>query len=164
MCALPDPRGTTALRTLQNGVPGNTFVVESGDLRDMPDNGDEVPWCVTCYKESTWSWHVCCTHIPRSVTHVAIYGNVTHLPLFLLMDCSHITSTDLGPLSQVKEVRGHFLQGCTGISALDMSPLSLHRSTMNFFLVVPKSLSSAAVVLRAPECLVRSARHHSMGP
>ena len=119
---------------LQNGIPGHTLLVESGDLRDVDASSTErcclLVYChVDKFKSYAYS-----DHIPSTVKHIAAYGNIRETPNAFLEGCTSLTDVDLGPLSQVSVVQGFFLEGCTGLTALDLSPLSQVTAVQGFFL------------------------------
>ena len=74
---------------LQNGVPGNTILVESDDLRDVGEvvivrkkekgkkGGDDVKACCLVYQCHSYKPH---DGIPSSITHITAYGDTTVVP------------------------------------------------------------------------------------
>ena len=115
---------------LQNGIPGYTVLIESGDLRDVDASGEGC--CLLTYSlEVSNAGEI---SIPSDVRHVAVYGNITRIPTSFLKNCTGLTSLDLSPLSQVTKVQWGFLHGCTGLTALDLSPLSQVTKVQGVFL------------------------------
>ena len=108
---------------LQNGIPGHTLLVESGDLRDVGVSNEEGCLLIFC-KPKEPSVFAFPQRIPTTVEHITVYGNVNSTPCILLKDWAGLTTLDLGPLSQVKKIHMGFLKGCSGLTALDLSPLS----------------------------------------
>ena len=128
---------------LQSGVPGNTLLLESGDLRDVVVVGSPCPTATCCCQVYTfpaktyppqpdlhhargvfiYNLHYP-GHIPLSVTHVIIYSNQRELPPQILSRCQHVLSVNLSHLSGVSSISGLFLSGCTHLRKLDLSPLA----------------------------------------
>ena len=108
---------------LQNGIPGHTLLIECGDLRDVETSGEGCCLLTYCYSEEPTIIKYF-DHIPSTVGHITVYGNVAKTPLAFLKGCTGLTALDLGPLSQVTGVQREFLAGCTGLTALDLGPLS----------------------------------------
>ena len=90
---------------LQNGIPGHTLQIESGDLRDVDATGEGC--CLLTYSlEISNNREI---SIPSDVRHVAVYGNITRIPTSFLKNCTGLTALDLSPLSRLTEVPGGFL-------------------------------------------------------
>ena len=127
---------------LQNGKPGHTLLLESGDLREVglgssekeEAEGERCSLLYTCWDGETVGKDYR-NHIPLSVTHLIVYGNVTHTPVDFLCECIGLATLDLGPLSQVTTVGEGFLNGCSSVTALDLSPLSQVTEIQEFFLL-----------------------------
>eukprot|EP00658_Telonema_sp_P-2_P017782 TRINITY_DN16938_c0_g2_i1.p1 TRINITY_DN16938_c0_g2~~TRINITY_DN16938_c0_g2_i1.p1 ORF type:complete len:250 (-),score=6.35 TRINITY_DN16938_c0_g2_i1:208-957(-) len=110
---------------LQNGKPGHTLLIESGDLRDVDASSSDEGCCCLIYDSlsNDSTPHAFNSHIPYTVDHVVLYSNSVSLPKAILQLCSELTSVDLSPLSQVTEVRDCFLGGCSGLTSLELTPL-----------------------------------------
>ena len=107
---------------LENGVPGHTLLIESGDLRDVDAACEGCCLLIYCFTDQYSVKYR--DHIPTTVRHVVVYANVVAVPEDFLMKCTGLTTLDLSPLSQVTVVQGSFLEGCIGLTSLDLSPLS----------------------------------------
>ena len=107
---------------LQNGIPGHTYLIESGDLRDVDASSEDGYLLIYCFTEEVVFNYG--HHIPISVSHLTVYGNVSAVPKRFLQECTGLTSLDLGPLSQLREVQLAFLEGCTGLTSLELAPFS----------------------------------------
>ena len=117
---------------LQNGMPGHTLLIESGDLRDVDASGEDGCLLTYCFTED--SIFTYSDHVPSTVSRLTVYGNITSIPQGFLARCTGLTALDLSPLSQVTEVHGHFLAGCCGLSIIDLSPLSNVKEVHGYFL------------------------------
>ena len=117
---------------LENGVPGHTLLIESGDLRDVDAACEGC--CLLIYSFTDQYSANYSDHIPTTVRHVVVYANVVALPEDFVLGCTGLTTVDLSPLSQVTEVQGSFLEGCTGLTTLDLSPLSQLTEVQEAFL------------------------------
>ena len=120
---------------LQNGIPGHTLLIESGDLRDVDSASNDLEGCcllVDCFPNGS---DFDCLHserIPNSVSHVTVYTNGIRIPRTTAVDvlkgflegCAGLAAVDLSPISRILEVQVAFLARCTGLTALDLSPLS----------------------------------------
>ena len=104
---------------LQNGIPGSTLLIESGDLRDVDGSSEECCLRTYCLGGNEEEISVLC-----DASHVVVHANITRTPAKFLEGCTGLTALDLSPLSQVTEVQWCFLRGCTGLTTLDLSPLS----------------------------------------
>ena len=63
---------------LQNGIPGHTLLIESGDLRVVDASRDVEGCCLLTYcfpHGPVYSVREYSTHIPNTVKHVAVYTN-----------------------------------------------------------------------------------------
>ena len=118
---------------LQNGTPGHTLLIESGDLRDV-DATSEGGHVLLIYRHVKYQRFEYSKHIPRTVRHITVYGNVVETPEAFLEGCSGLTALDLSPLSQVTAVKHAFLAGCSGLTTLDLSPLSQVTKVQGSFL------------------------------
>jgi hypothetical protein len=104
---------------LQNGVPGHTLLIESGDVCEMKSPSQECCLIYNCSEV-----HIYSDRVPATTKHLTLYSNCKRLPPSLLQGCSGLTTLDLSPLSRVTEVQESFLEGCSGLTKLDLSPLS----------------------------------------
>ena len=137
---------------LLSGVPGNTLLVESVDLRDLlgePNDNDDITTCCLLYTFDPIAFGdppLYCDHIPTLTTHVTLYSNMTTLPprllARLLAFISELKTVDLSPLLQVTAVQDSFLQGCSGLRNVDLSPLSQVTVIQSFFLSRCKGLTT----------------------
>ena len=125
------PKGYCAVKEmLQDGIPGHTLLIESGDLRDV-DASSMGAYCLVYYvvKGDPQLYYLDKVNnynqqIPPTATHASIYTNKTFLGKNLLAQCMSLKSIDLGPLLRLTEVHSSFLFRCSGLAALDLSPLS----------------------------------------
>ena len=145
--ALPNPRqcllvcssgskGYCALKEmLQNGTPGHTLLIESGDLRDVSASSTEG-CCLLVYYFAEDSTVECAysDHIPSTVRHVVVYANMVEIPSSFLERCSSLLTLDLSTLSLLSKVRWSFLSGCTGLTKIDLNPLSQVTMIQRYFL------------------------------
>lgn len=128
---------------LQNGVPGNTLLIESCDLRTIDDsnmtekNMDEEdappPHCSYVYTFDgngyTDNFEDLPLCIQEGITHhVAVVTNMRTIPRALLssfeMNYTTLTTIDISQLSKVTRIEGRFLAGCSSLTSIDLSPLS----------------------------------------
>jgi hypothetical protein len=124
---------------LQNGIPGHTLLIESGDLRDV--GGESYRGGVACCRSFTinptaaYFRHIPFNdYIPVEITHIRVFSDLRLLPLDFLKN-SRLCDIDLTPISQLeKGVQGPFLQGCKGLSHIDLSPFLRVASTGRSFL------------------------------
>jgi hypothetical protein len=146
-------QGYKALKeTLQNGVPGHTLLIESGDLCEMGKkrNGGcgecgiaacciiaTFPTSDDLYQRIPYS-----DIIPPTVTRIRTYGDLLTLPNGLLENCTMLTTVDFSPLTQVIEVQKAFLQGCSGLTTINLEPLSNVTEILGSFLEGCSSLKS----------------------
>jgi hypothetical protein len=133
-------KGYSAVKEmLQNGVPGNTMIIESGDLCDIESSSKN---CCLIYSCSAGDEHRYNEQVPTTTTHLTLYSNCVCLPPALLKGCSGLTTLDLSPLSQITEVKELFLYGCSGLTTLDLSPLSRVSVVLGSFLYGCSGLTS----------------------
>ena len=138
------PKGYCAVKEMvQNGIPGHTLLIESGDLRDVDASCAEGSCLVTYFIPKTRT--IECFRVglaPKYVSHVAVYTNCACIPRVkvrnafrgFLQDHSSLTTIDLSPLSLVTEIQTGFLRECTGLTSIDLSPLSRVTSIKDCFL------------------------------
>ena len=134
------PKGYCAVKEMvQNGVPGHTLLIESGDLREVDASNVEGS-CIFIHHVLEGHTIECCYTnyvngycIPSAVRHVAVYGNSRCIPRVKLGEGSYVgflsgstglTTVDLSPLSLVSEIHEGFLGFCTSLTELDLGPLS----------------------------------------
>ena len=120
---------------LQNGIPGQTFLVESGDLRDVDASSEGDCLLIYCLLDFSYvDQYLHSNHIPATVRHVAVFTGSGVVNQHFLNGCTGLTTIDLSPLLQVTVVQDSFLEGCTGLSTLDLSPLLRVTEVQGFFL------------------------------
>ena len=81
---------------LQNGIPGHTLLIESGDLGDVDASSEGGCLLMYCYAEES-KLFLHCLHTPSTVGYITVYGNVTETPKSFLEDCVGLTALDLSP-------------------------------------------------------------------
>ena len=131
---------------LQNGIPGHTLLIESGDLREATSVSNSDGCCLLyCFPGDSTLKVAFRKHIPIIVRHITVYTNSVCIPLVsiqgyikylkgLLEGCTYITTLDLSPLSHVTCIPWGFLDGCAGLTELDLSPLSQVTEVQGCFL------------------------------
>ena len=126
---------------LQNGIPGHTLLIESCDLRDVDASSEDGCLLTYCFPDKYTVRYR--NHIPNTVKHLTVYGNVktlgytgltTEAQEGFLMECTGLNTLDLSPLSQVTKLEKSFLKGCTGLTTINLSPLSQLREVQLAFL------------------------------
>ena len=134
-------KGYRALKeTLQNGVPGHTLLIESGDLRDVESSEGQCCLVYDAIEDDMAT--VDEQRLPPTTTHVVVYTNMKYLPDYLLANCSGLEAVDLISLSQVTEVYEGFLRECTGLTSINLSPLSHITEVQGYFLAGCTGLTS----------------------
>ena len=87
---------------LLSGVPGNTLLIESGDLREVvdstaaPEDGEAAPPCFNVYvSHPSFLEERHDSSIDDRTTHITLYTNMTTLPHSTLADCFNLTHIDV---------------------------------------------------------------------
>jgi hypothetical protein len=106
---------------LQNGIPGSTVLLESGDLREVAS--PTPPSCCLVYTAIFTPQTIYRAQLHRSATHIAIYTNLDTLPYHLLQYARHLHTVNLTPLSHITQLPMSFLHGCSGLITQDLRPL-----------------------------------------
>lgn len=103
---------------LQNGIPGHTLLIESGDLRNVASESDDS----TAALEEDVGDDSCCLvysfstnylmafryyeHVPSTVKHITAFTNMTGMIRCFLTRCAFVTFVDLGAFSRVAGTPG----------------------------------------------------------
>ena len=144
VCSAGSKGYCTLKEMLQNGIPGNTLLLESGDLRDVGDD-TRTQCCLLenlsspCAVSSASNPQPPTTPplILANVLHVTVYSNHGSIPSGFLRGCNCMTSLDLTPLLSCpfpRVIGSSFLSGCSGIKTIDLTPLSQLKVLSSFFL------------------------------
>ena len=150
MCS-SGPQGYDAMKEMMNnGMPGRTLLLESGDLYNVYSS--EANCCLLYVFNTATEMTILSVryhqHVPATATHLNVYWDTAvSPPASLLADCDWLTSIallsappcvlsnflfgcgalqsiDLSPLSNVVAIGSSFLEGCRGLTEVDLSPLS----------------------------------------
>ena len=138
---------------LMSGVPGNTLLLESVDLRDVNEcsGADDVKNACMIYKhsdedvdvedyEDAYEGNV---YRYPDLHHVAVYTDMCSIPDLLLARCKLLQTIDLSALSpHVTAIGAGFLEECSSLKTIDLAPLSQVASVGYAFLSQCSSLSS----------------------
>ena len=135
---------------LLSGVPGNTLLIESGDLREVvvadtsDDNeGEGSTNDNTMHAALIYTFDEVNPSDPDyasdvgnfNVSHVSVFTNMPSLPYGILSNCVGLTSVDLSPLTPATTaIQDFFLSRCTGLKSIDLGPLTHVREIQNCFL------------------------------
>ena len=150
---------------LQNGMPGHTLLLESGDLRDVGCSGGlaEVKGASPLRGDGEVETKRCCCmiytyqpafqpemppyHITPTVSHLTVYTNHEFLPeMGIMPGGDKLVSVDIivlnGSRMTMMGVGGSFLIGCTLLKAIDLTPLSNVTVIQNAFMKGCSSLTA----------------------
>ena len=117
---------------LQNGTPGHTVLLESGDLREVLVGGSTL---TSCLVYSSMSPILFREQLRSTTTHLSIYSNLKVLPHQLLHGGQHVQSVDLGPLSNVIDsINTCMLFGCTSLKSIDLTPFQIYQCCIDYSL------------------------------
>ena len=93
ICATGSKGYTATKEMLQNGTPGHTLLLESGDLRDFEPQGEVhslLNYC--CPANSCFLYR---DHIPAAVRHIEVYANISTVPRDFLNGCTGLSTIGL---------------------------------------------------------------------
>ena len=127
---------------LQNGTPGHTVLLESGDLRKVVLTATTTTEEDGCLYPPNHDLQFLRYFATPFDSHLTIYTNHEMLPDLGVTAITRLTSVDLSRMSNVKGIDNGFLQGNERLTTIDFTPLTNVMSLGKFFLRNCISLTS----------------------